>query len=156
MYLHVRRENWDKKPLTVFLGYAHNSAAYRFLVIKSEFPNVHVNILTESRDATFFKEIFPMKDRVATPSEASTSSVPQPIPFSLPPVHSEQPIEDYSIDAPRKSKRQMTEKSFGDDFTVYLVDDTPKILLEAYASPDAEYWKEAVCNEMDSILINGT
>jgi hypothetical protein len=117
---------------------------------------VHVNTLTESRDATFFEEIFPMKDRVATPSEASTSSVPQPIPFSLPPVHSEQPIEDYSIDAPQRSKRQRTEKSFGDDFTVYLVDDTPKTLSKAYASPDAEYWKEAVGNEMDSILINGT
>jgi hypothetical protein len=36
------------------------------------------------------------------------------------------------------------------------VDDTPKTLSEAYASPDAEYWKEAVRNEMDSILINGT
>jgi hypothetical protein len=123
----------------VFLGYANNSVAYRFLVIKSEFPDVHVNTLTESRDATFFKEIFPMKDRVATSSEASTSYVPQPIPFSLPPVHSEQPIEDYSIDAPQRSKRQRTKKSFGDDFTVYLVDDTPKTLSEAYASPDAEY-----------------
>jgi hypothetical protein len=57
----------------VFLGYAHNSVAYRFLVIKSEFLGVHVNTLTESRDATFFEEIFPMKDKVATPSEASTS-----------------------------------------------------------------------------------
>jgi hypothetical protein len=140
----------------VFLGYTHNSAAYRFLVIKSEFSDVHVNTLTESRDATFFKEIFPMKDRVAIPNEASTSSVPQPIPFSLPHVHSEQPTEDYSIDAPRRSKRQRTEKSFGDDFTVYLVDDTPKTLSGAYASPDVEYWKEAVRNEMDSILINGT
>jgi hypothetical protein len=92
-------------------------------VIKSEFSYVHVNTLTEYRDATFFEEIFPMKDRVATPSEASTSSVPQPIPFSLPPIHSEQPIEDYNIDAPRRIKRQRTEKSFGDDFTVYLVDD---------------------------------
>jgi hypothetical protein len=108
-------------------------------VIKSEFSYVHVNTLTESRDATFFEEIFSMKDRVATPSEASTSYVPQPILFSLPPVHSEQPIEDYSIDAPRKSKRQRTEKFFGDDFTVYLVNDTPKTLSDAYASPDAEY-----------------
>jgi hypothetical protein len=112
----------------VFLGYAHNSAAYRFLVIKSEFPDVHVNTMTESRDATFFEEIFPMKDRVATPSEASTSFLPQPIPFSLPHVHSEQPIEDYSIDAPQRNKRQRTEKSFGDNFTVYLVDDTPKTI----------------------------
>jgi hypothetical protein len=36
------------------------------------------------------------------------------------------------------------------------VDDLPKILSEAYASLDAWYWKEAVQNEMDSILTNGT
>jgi hypothetical protein len=94
-----KRKLGQKTVDCVFLGYAHNSAAYRFLVIKSEFSDVHVNTLTKSRDATFFEEIFPMKDRVAIPSEASTSSVPQPIPFSLPPVHSE-PTEDYSIDAP--------------------------------------------------------
>jgi hypothetical protein len=36
------------------------------------------------------------------------------------------------------------------------VDDLPKTLSEAYASLDAQYWKEAVQNEMDSILTNGT
>ena len=46
--------------------------------------------------------------------------------------------------------------SFGDDFIVYLVDDVPKKLPEAYASPDVEYWKEAVHSEMDSIMSNGT
>jgi hypothetical protein len=38
----------------VFLGYAHNSAAYIFLVIKFDFLVVHVNNVTQSRDATFF------------------------------------------------------------------------------------------------------
>jgi hypothetical protein len=32
----------------------------------------------------------------------------------------------------------MTVNSLGDDFTVYLVDDTHKIILEAFASPDAD------------------
>jgi hypothetical protein len=50
----------------VFLAYMHNRAAYIFLVIKSEFSDVQVNTLTESRDATFFEDIFSMKDRVAT------------------------------------------------------------------------------------------
>jgi hypothetical protein len=31
------------------------------------------------------------------------------------------------------------------------VDDTPKSIAEAYASPDADDWKEAIQNEMDSI-----
>ena len=47
-------------------------------------------------------------------------------------------------DAPRKSKRQRTIKSFGDHFIVYLMDDTPRTIEEAYSSPDADYWKEAV------------
>jgi hypothetical protein len=37
-------------------------------------------------------------------------------------------------EAPTRSKRQRTAKSFGDDFIVYLVDDTPKSIAEAYAS----------------------
>jgi hypothetical protein len=146
-------------PITVdciFLGYAHNSATYRFLVIKSDFPDVHVNTVTESRDATFFENIFPMKDRVAARSEASTSYTPEPNTVSLAPAYFEQHNEDNNMVAPRRSKRQRTEKSFSDDFIVYLVDDTPKTLVEAYASLDAERWKEAVHNEMESILTNRT
>ena len=36
------------------------------------------------------------------------------------------------------------------------MDDTPTTIIEAYASPDADNWKEAVQSEMDSILSNGT
>jgi hypothetical protein len=56
----------------------------------------------------------------------------------------------------KRSKRQMTAKSFGDDFIVYLVDDTPRTIEEAYSSLDADYWKEAIKSEMDSIMSNGT
>ncbi|KAK1616765.1 hypothetical protein QYE76_022282 [Lolium multiflorum] len=69
--------------------------------------------------------------------------------------HFENPMEDDN-EAPKRSKRQRTAKSFGHDFMVYLVDDTPTSISEAYASLDADYWKEAVRSEMDSILANGT
>ena len=46
------------------------------------------------------------------------------------------PEEDDTI-VNRKSKRQRTAKSFGDDYIVYLVDDTPTTIEEAYSSPDA-------------------
>jgi hypothetical protein len=36
------------------------------------------------------------------------------------------------------------------------MDDTPKTIVKAFASPDADDWKEAVHSEMDSILSNGT
>ncbi|WVZ51699.1 hypothetical protein U9M48_002814 [Paspalum notatum var. saurae] len=64
--------------------------------------------------------------------------------------------EEDNNEAPRKSKRQRVEKSFGNDFIVYLMDDTPTSISEAYASPDADNWKEAVQNELDSILSIGT
>jgi hypothetical protein len=56
----------------------------------------------------------------------------------------------------KRSKRQKTAKSFGDDFIVYLVDDTPRTIEDAYSSLDADYWKEAIKSEMDSIMSNGT
>jgi hypothetical protein len=36
------------------------------------------------------------------------------------------------------------------------MDDTPKTIVEAFASPDVDDWKEVVRSEMDSILSNGT
>ena len=36
------------------------------------------------------------------------------------------------------------------------MDDTPTSISKTYASPDAEYWKDAVRSEMDSITANGT
>jgi hypothetical protein len=46
----------------VFLGYTHDSIAYRFLVIKSEVLDVYVNTFMEYCDVTFFENIFPMKN----------------------------------------------------------------------------------------------
>jgi hypothetical protein len=65
------------------------------------------------------------------------------------------PKED-DIVVTRKSKRQRVAKSFGDDYIVYLVDNTPMTIEQAYSSPDADLWKEAVQSEVDSIMSNGT
>ena len=140
----------------VFLDYAQNNTAYRFLVVKSDSPDVSVYTIMESRDASFFEEIYPMKSA----SNSETQNFTQFETIASPKLNSE-PVSsdkdnDKVDDAPRRSKRQRVVKSFGDDSIVYLVDDVPKTLPEAYASPDAEYWKEAVHSEMDSIMSNGT
>ena len=36
------------------------------------------------------------------------------------------------------------------------MDDTSTSIEEAYASPDADDWKEVVHSQMDSIMVNGT
>ena len=45
----------------IFIGYAQNSSAYRFLVCKSEIPDIHKNTIMESRNASFFEDVFSCK-----------------------------------------------------------------------------------------------
>ena len=49
----------SKSVNCVFIGYAHNSSAYQFILHKSDVPNMNVNTIIESRNAVFFEEIFP-------------------------------------------------------------------------------------------------
>jgi len=144
----------------VFLGYAHQSIAYRFLVVKSEVPDMHIDIIMESHDATFFENIFPMKDMHSN-ARFSSEIAPNFTTAIESPVESfEQPLEEVlekdDNEVPTRNKRQMIAKSFGDDFIVYLVDDTPTSIAKEYASPDVDDWKEAVRSEMDLILSYGT
>ena len=149
-----KRKLGPKTVDCVFLGYAIHSVGYRFLVINSGVPNMRVGSIMESRDATFFESEFPMRGNA--PSTSGHESAISPDTF----VQTKQTtIEDPEVDdngITRKSKRQRIAKSFGDDFAIYLVDDTPKTIDEAYSSPDADSWKEAVRCEMDSIMTNGT
>jgi hypothetical protein len=52
--------------------------------------------------------------------------------------HIHNPAEDDNVST-RKSKRPRIAKSFGDDYVVYLVDDTPSTIEEAYSSHDADF-----------------
>jgi hypothetical protein len=129
-------------------------------VIKSKILDVHVDTCLESHDVTFFENIFPMKnpyDMSSLPINVIVDTSPEPSGKFDHDQHTPEPIhEEIDSEAPRRSKRPKTVKSFGDDFTVYLMDDTPKTIVEVFASPDVDDWKEAVRSEMDSILSNGT
>ncbi|KAK1620517.1 hypothetical protein QYE76_026034 [Lolium multiflorum] len=123
---------------------SNKSIAYKFLVVKSGVDDMNVGTIFESRDATFFEDIFPMRDMHGISSWESD-------PIHETPMESDEESDDENLDsdeddneAPTRSKRQRTAKSFGNDFIVYLVDDTPTTISEALASPDADYWKEAV------------
>jgi hypothetical protein len=144
----------------VFLRYANYSAAYRFLVIKSEISDVHSDTFLDSHNVTFFENIFPIKnlyDMSSLPANVLADTSPKPSGNFDHAEHTHEPIrEEIDSEALRRSKRPRNVKSFGDDFTIYLVDDTPKTTVDAFASPDVDAWKEAVCSEMDSILSNET
>ena len=54
-----KRKLGPKTVDCVFLSYAQNNTAYRFLVVKSDSPDVSVDTIMESRDASLFEEVYP-------------------------------------------------------------------------------------------------
>jgi hypothetical protein len=70
--INKKRKLGPKTVDCVFFGYAIHSVGYRFLIINSEVPDMHVGTIMESRDAIFFENKFPMK---ITPSMTGHESV---------------------------------------------------------------------------------
>ena len=63
----TKKRNLGPKTVDcVFLGYAIHSVGYRFLIVKSGVSDMHVGTIMESRDATFFENIFPKRDETSS------------------------------------------------------------------------------------------
>jgi hypothetical protein len=73
------------------------------------------------------------------PANVLADTSPEPSENSDHAEHTPEPIhEEIDSESSRRSKRPRTAKSFGNDFTIYLVDDIPKTIVEAFASPDVD------------------
>jgi len=126
----------------VFVGYSLNSITYRFFDINNK-------VIIESSDAMFHENKFPYKLRNSGGQEIIKPSIS--IPSSS---YQENDIQNEI--EPRRSKRARIERDFGTDFLVYNVEDNPLSLNEALASPDSIFWKEAIHDEMESLISNKT
>jgi hypothetical protein len=96
-------------------------------VIKSVVSNVHVDTFLESRDVTFFENIFPMKnsyDMFSLPANVIVDTTPQPSKFF-----------DYA------------------DFTVHLMDDTPKTIADAFALENLKILGFKIEWELGAIMV---
>ena len=144
-----KRKIGSKTSDCMFIGYASNSAAYRFLVLKSDV--LQSNTIIETKNAEFFERIFPLSEQIShTPTIVDAEkSYDEHVPTSVDDMES-------SHDELRRSKRRRKEVSFGDDFYTYLIENEPSSYFEAISSPDALLWKEAIKIELDSILKNKT
>ena len=135
----------------IFIGYPPHSTAYRFLVHEFKIPDIQKNTIMESRNASFFETMFPCNpgNQQPTTSKRSHESVDDD--------NESDESEDENVGVVRRSKRQRTEKSYGSDFMTYLLEEgDPKTYKEAVTSPDGPMWKEAIKNEVDSIMQNHT
>ncbi|GJV02954.1 zinc finger, CCHC-type containing protein [Tanacetum coccineum] len=152
-----------------FVGYAEHFKALRFYVIKPN-ESVSINSIIESRDAIFnenrFSSVPKPSLRILNKTEDNGSS-----------VVSEEATKEVVTQQPgpelRKSKRNRNPKNFGPEFQLYLiegtrddvsnqhsycfnVEDYPKTFDKAMKSQDVTFWKEAINDEMDSIIGNNT
>ena len=134
----------------VFIGYAYDSSAYRFLIHKSDVPEMNGNTIIESRNAVFFEEIFPYK------STQVSSSLKRNFESTSSTFHDQELMKERNEVEPRRSKRAETSKSFGPNFLTYMLEDEPQSFEEAIFTPEAPFWKEAVNSEIESILQNHT
>jgi len=53
----------------IFIGYALNNSAYKFLAHKTGILNIHLNMIIESRDVMLFEDIFLYKQKENKTSE---------------------------------------------------------------------------------------
>jgi hypothetical protein len=112
--INKKRKLGPKTVDYIFLGYAPHSIAYRFLVIKSEIPDVHVDTFLESRDVTLFENIFPMKKLYGMSSlraNVIANTSPELSENFDHAEHTPKPIhEEIDSEAPRRSQRTRTAK----------------------------------------------
>ena len=128
----------------IFIGYATNSNANRFLVFNSQVNEIDNNTIIEARDAIYFENIFSFKIRIN--NQINTNNDPNASSSRTRLREEEEGIE------PRRSKRTRVEKNFGEDFFTFLIEDSPTSFEDAMKSLDAPFWKEAINNEMKSIV----
>ncbi|KAL0546105.1 hypothetical protein IC582_016010 [Cucumis melo] len=152
----------------IFIGYAQNSVAYRFMCLNDKTIN-------ESRDAEFFEHVFPLKQSLSAPSLSKRMHDPEnPSSVSETPVSETVNTSNLRCELElRRSKRQRTEKSFDPNFlstfivkrrdeidcnfkNLYLIDEDPKTYQEALNSVESSMWKETIKSELDSLVMNHT
>jgi len=115
----------------VLISYALNNSAYRFLVHKSKIPDIHVNMIIESRDVVFLEDIFPYKQEKDKTSGKRTHET-----TFRDEDHSE-PTVNAKVE-PRKSQRSRISKSFGSDFVTYALESDPQTFKEVMSTSEAQ------------------
>ena len=119
----------------IFIRYALNSSAYRFLVYKSEIPDIHVNMIIEYRDVMFFEDIFPYKQEKDKTFEKRTYET------AFRDERPSGPTDNEEVEL-RRSQRSRISKSFGSEFIAYALESKPQTFKEVMFTPEIQIQKK--------------
>ncbi|GJY11896.1 zinc finger, CCHC-type containing protein [Tanacetum coccineum] len=125
-----KRKLRDKGIECIFLGYAQNSKAYRFIVVE---PNdlISVNTIIESRDARFDGNRF---RTIPKAHEISKETMSTEIPITTAGNNDDSFLNPQQVE-PRRSTRQRRQRTFSPDFEMYLVEEDRKGLIRECNTP---------------------
>ncbi|GKA33192.1 zinc finger, CCHC-type containing protein [Tanacetum coccineum] len=128
----------------IFAGYDEHSKAFRFYVIEPN-DSVSFNSIIESMDAIFDENRL---SSVSRPSQRFLVNRTKDIGGSVVPEEVTEEVVQQPEPELRKSKSNRTLKDFGPEFQLYLIERT--------RDEDFAFWKEAINDEIDSIMGNNT
>ncbi|GKE64808.1 zinc finger, CCHC-type containing protein, partial [Tanacetum coccineum] len=131
-----RKTLGEKGIYCIFVGYVEHSKAYRFYVIEPN-DSVSINSIIESRDAIFDENHF--------------SSIPRP--KDIKPNLDVSQRDDHSDDVPIEGSRDQVGSQYS---YCYSIEEDPRTCNEAIQSRDSAFWKEAINDEIGSIMENNT
>nr|GEV45271.1 putative reverse transcriptase domain-containing protein [Tanacetum cinerariifolium] len=132
-----KRKTLSEKGIDrIFVGYAEHSKAYRFYVIEPN-DSVFINSIIESRDAIFNENRF--------------FSIPRP--KDIIPNSDESQRDDHYDEVPRDGSRDQVGSQYS---YCYSIEKDPRTYDEAMQSRDAAFWKEAIDDEIGSVMENNT
>jgi len=130
--INKKRKIGPKTMDCVFVAYSLHNTTYRFLVVNFEVSEIS-NTIRESREATFFENVFPLKNKLSKlvcdtfcSNLPSCNNVNKDVVFEL-----------------RKSKRSKKANDFASEFCSFLLEDDPKTYGEVVRSIDAPFWKRS-------------
>ncbi|GJS87278.1 retrovirus-related pol polyprotein from transposon TNT 1-94 [Tanacetum coccineum] len=120
--------------------------AYRFIAHDSKILDIQKNAVIESRKASFFENIFPgLTKETGRSSRLDDEVVQDKRQRDDNDIQDERQdqLEEEEVE-PIKSKRARTEKLFGPDFVLFMVENEPTSYQEAVNSSKGPRWKEAI------------
>ncbi|GJV11419.1 zinc finger, CCHC-type containing protein [Tanacetum coccineum] len=127
----------------IFVGYDEYSKAFRFYVIEPN-DSVLINLIIESMDAIFDENRFSLVPRPSLRISNGTEDIGGLV---VPGEVTKEVVQQLKPEL-RKSKRNKNPKNFRPEFQLYLIEGT--------RDEDVTFWKEAINDEMDSIMGNNT
>nr|GEW31909.1 zinc finger, CCHC-type [Tanacetum cinerariifolium] len=129
----------------IFVGYAEHSKTFRFYVIKPN-DSIAINSIIESKDAIFDEHRF---SSVLRPSQRSLVKRTKDSGGSMDSKGFRHKFQLYLIEGTRDKVSDQHSYCFN-------VEDDPKTFDEAMKSQDVAFLKEAINDEMNSIMRNNT